>query len=301
MASIYDMGVGNTPMIQLHPDERGNTLFLKMESQNYIGHSSKARSVAQMLIDHDNSLRGKTIVESSSGNTVLALAEFGELLGYKTVAVVEHSIPTAKLNHLIKCGVEIEMVNPPPGCDGRTMRKDRVQQLRNHTNYVWLNQYENTSCVRAHEYTTANEIIEQTSTNLDFLVAPIGTGGTIVGTSKGIKTKLPNVKTIAVEPHGSCIFGGHPSAYKNFGAGNDRSVFYEHDVFSIDSHLSVPDSTTIENAISFYENTGIPIGLSAAMAYEAVKYLFHFYSNKRAVLIVPDSLENYFDLTTLTA
>lgn len=298
--NIYDLGAGQTPMIQLPPDENGNVLFLKMESQNPIGHSAKARSAAQMLLDYDGDLKGKTIIESSSGNTVLALAEFGDALGFKVVAVVDDSLPSVKKKHLIDKGVELEFVAVPAGCDSRTLRKERVRQLSEKIGCIWLNQYGNPACPKAH-LTTASEILEETNGQLDYLIGAIGTGGTIVGTSHGIKDKCPNVKTIAIEPQGSTIFGEAAAPFKNFGAGNDRSVFWERDVDSIDAHMSVPDTTTINNALAFYSQTGIPIGLSAAMAYEAVKRLFRFNYEKKAVLIVPDSLENYFDLSTLIA
>ena len=298
------LNIGNTPVKILPRDENGNQVILKLEYFNQVGHSTKARNAVAMVADfekHHGSLKGKTIVESSSGNTVLALCELGNYFGFRVHAIVDSSISETKLQHLREVGAIVEVLEPPKGCDSREYRIDRVKAVARYDGEIWMNQYENMACVNAHK-DTGIEILEQIGTDIDYIVGAIGTGSTICGISSAIKMAVPSVQIVAVEPSGSCIFGDEitpKKPYLNFGAGNTRSFFWEINKKTIDSHYSVEDSDTKATAKAFYNKTKIPIGLSAAMSYHVISKIALGVYNKTFVLIVADNLSNYYDLKAM--
>lgn len=298
------LNIGNTPVKRLPKDRNGNQVFLKLEYYNQVGHSAKARNATAMVADYEShygSLKGQTIVESSSGNTVLALCELGNYFGFHVHAIVDSSISETKLSHLREVGAIVEVLSPPKGYDSREYRIDKVKELARYKGEIWLNQYENIACVNAHK-ATGMEILEQIGTDIDYVVGAIGTGSTICGISSTIKTVIPDVQIIAVEPSGSCIFGDEPTParpYLNFGAGNTRSFFWEMNKQTIDSHFSVEDTDTKATARYFYSKTGIPIGLSAAMSYCVISKISLGVYNKTFVLVVADNLSNYYDLKAI--
>lgn len=298
------LNIGNTPVKCLPKDDNGNQVILKLEYFNQVGHSAKARNASAMVTDfveHHGKLKGKTIVESSSGNTVLALCELGNYFNFHVHAMVDSSISETKLQRLYEVGAIVEVLDPPHGCDSREYRIDRVKELARYDGEIWLNQYENMACVNAHK-DTGTEILEQIGNDIDYIVGAIGTGSTICGISSVIKTAVPDVQIVAVEPSGSCIFGDEPTpkkTYLNFGAGNTRSFFWERNKKTIDLHYSVEDSDTKKTALDFYNKNGIPIGLSAAMSYHIISKIAEKVYNKTFVLIVADNLSNYYDLKAI--
>ena len=126
------LNIGNTPISRLPKDDNGNQIILKLEYFNQFGHSAKARNAAAMVVDFERqygTLKGRTIVESSSGNTVLALCELGNHLGFHVHAIVDSSISETKLQHLHEIGAIVDVLDPPKGYDSREYRIEKVKEL----------------------------------------------------------------------------------------------------------------------------------------------------------------------------
>ncbi len=198
--SVLDM-IGNTPMVDCsalspNPDVR---ILGKMEGQNPAG-SVKDRIALAMIEDAeaDGSLRpGKTIIESSSGNTGIALAMIARIKGYKIKIVLPENVTIERRQLLEIMGAELIM---SPGAEGSNGAVKRAEQLADeHPDWLWLYQYANEANPRAHYEGTGPEILRDVP-EITHFVAGLGTSGTLMGVGRYLKEQDPSIKVIAVEP-----------------------------------------------------------------------------------------------------
>ena len=214
--SILEL-VGNTPMIRLHKVTEGieANVLVKLEYLNPSG-SYKDRIALRMIEDAEKAhilKPGYTIVESSSGNTAIALALVGAVKGYKVRIYYPQEVwQEEKKKTLSRFGAEIETV---PLVETKTARDAGVHGARveipgrvkcreveeNEPDNWWARQFRNPSNVLAHE-DLGEEILEQTGEKVDVYVSSIGTGGNFMGVAKILKEKITRVKCIAVQPSG---------------------------------------------------------------------------------------------------
>lgn len=192
--SVFDL-CGDTPIVQLNRMAKYQNVFLKLESFNP-GKSVKDRPVIEMLKDAEESGRlraGMTIVESTSGNTGIALALYGKKKGYRVICIADENIPREKLNLLKAYGAEVEMMEGTINLKNADLTEYRIKYIRNliadNKDYINLSQYDNVMNPHAHEIHTAEEILKQINQDIKAIVISVGTGGTITGVSKGIKDK----------------------------------------------------------------------------------------------------------------
>ncbi len=198
--SVLDM-IGNTPLVDcsaLSPNPNVRILG-KMEGQNPVG-SVKDRIALAMIEDAeaDGTLTpGKTIIESSSGNTGIALAMIARKKGDKIKIVLPENVTIERRQLLEIMGAELIL---SPGAEGSNGAVKRAEQLANeHPDWVWLYQYANEANPRAHYEGTGPEILRDVP-DITHFVAGLGTSGTLMGVGRYLKEQNPDIKVIAIEP-----------------------------------------------------------------------------------------------------
>ncbi len=196
--------VGRTPLVELHldADQRpGVRVFAKLEYFNP-GGSVKDRAAHQIIEDalaRGDLSPGKTLIDSTSGNTGIAYAWLGAALGVKVALVMPENVSLARKQIVAAYGAEVIYSDPMEGSDGAIRHVRRLVEA-DPARYFYPDQYSNESNPRAHERTTAPEIWEQTGGTVTHFVCGIGTGGTVMGTGRGLKAFNPKIAAIAVEP-----------------------------------------------------------------------------------------------------
>jgi S-sulfo-L-cysteine synthase (O-acetyl-L-serine-dependent) len=196
--------VGNTPLVRLRTIDRetpGVEIWAKLEFTNP-GGSVKDRPALQMLLDAEaaGKLRpGMSIIDSTSGNTGVALALYGAARGYRVNLVMPENVSQVRKDMLQAFGAEIFFSDPMDGSDG-AIRLVRELVARSPDRYFYTDQYSNPSNPRAHYLTTAPEIIAEAGDRITHFVAGIGTSGTIMGTGRRLKEHRASIEVIGVEP-----------------------------------------------------------------------------------------------------
>jgi cysteine synthase B len=200
MPSILDT-VGHTPLVELHGFDvpSGVRLFAKLEGQNPTG-SVKDRIVRDMLLraaDEGALPPGGTVVEASTGNTAIALAMIGRVLGYHVCVVMPENVFAEIPRALAVYGAETHWVPADLGVKGAI---EEAKRIAAETGAFFLDQFGNPSNPQAHYENTAPEILADLP-HVDAFVAGLGTGGTLMGVGRRLKEAGPHTKVIAVEPH----------------------------------------------------------------------------------------------------
>lgn len=204
--------VGNTPLVQIR--KAGNDvsqvkagrvkIFAKLEYFNP-GGSVKDRAATRMVqeaIQTGDLKAGKVILDSTSGNTGIAYAMIGAALGYPVELVMPRNVSLQRKQIIETFGAKIIYSSPMEGSDGAILLAHKMYQ-ENRDKYFMPDQYNNEFNPQAHVDTTAPEIWRQTNAKVTHFAATIGTSGTIIGTSRGLKKMNPNIQCYAVMPSDS--------------------------------------------------------------------------------------------------
>ncbi|MBP6796411.1 MAG: pyridoxal-phosphate dependent enzyme, partial [Saprospiraceae bacterium] len=202
--------IGNTPLIRLNKvcDEIPAQVLAKVETFNP-GHSIKDRMAVKMIDDAEKSkklLPGGTIIECTSGNTGMGLALIGAVRGYKCIFTTTDKQSAEKINLLKAFGAEV-IVCPTnvESHDPRSYYSVAERLSKQIPNSFWCNQYDNLSNSEAHFESTGPEIWDQTDGKITHLIVGVGTGGTISGTARYLKSKNPTIKIWGVDTYGSAL------------------------------------------------------------------------------------------------
>ena len=200
--------IGNTPLVKLQRlNKSENELLVKLEGDNPAG-SVKDRAAMSMIEGAENNRKiksGDTIIEATSGNTGIALAMVCAIKGYNLILIMPDNMSIERRASMVAYGAEIILVTEEQGMEGA---RDFAIELQNKGKGIVLNQFANFDNVNAHFRTTGPEIWKQTSGKVTHFIASMGTTGTIVGTSKYLKSMNPDIVTIGVQPEeGSSIPG----------------------------------------------------------------------------------------------
>lgn len=202
--SVLDL-IGDTPLLEIRKIAEGIPpsvrIFAKLEGFNP-GGSVKDRPALKMIQDGIASGRlapGKTIIDSTSGNTGIALAMIGRVLGYPVELVMPSNVSAERKRIIEAYGAKVTYSDPLEGSDG-AIRLCRKILDQNRDKYFKPDQYFNPMNSQAHYETTGPEIYRQTGGEITHFIAGIGTSGTIMGTGRYLKEKNPKIRVIAVEP-----------------------------------------------------------------------------------------------------
>jgi S-sulfo-L-cysteine synthase (O-acetyl-L-serine-dependent) len=195
---------GNTPLVRLSKIEEqthGTEIWAKLEFMNP-GGSVKDRPALQMILDAEADGRlapGMSLIDSTSGNTGVALALYGAARGYRVTLVMPENVSSARKNMLCAFGAEIVYSDPMDGSDG-AIRLVRKMVSEAPDRYFYTNQYANPSNPRAHYLHTAEEIIRVVGRRLTHFVAGVGTSGTVMGNGRRMREYDAKIQIIGVEP-----------------------------------------------------------------------------------------------------
>jgi len=297
--------VGWTPMVRLHRavDGLGCEVFAKIEFLNPMG-SVKDRIARHMVAKAlaDGRLRaGDLVVESSSGNTAMGLAMMAALEGLRCTMVVREQTSREKLDCLRAMGVNLVLVDgelPPEEPESYNQKAKRIAAST--PGSFFPDQHNNRENSEAHYLTTGPEIWQQMEGRIDYLVAGIGTGGTICGAARYLKEQDPSIRVIAVDPEGSVFYDhfhtgrhGRPGRYLIEGLG-DEEIIGCPDFSLIDDMYRITDREAFLSARELARTEAILGGGSSGAALWGVRRLAaSLEAPARIVTIFPDSGTRY--------
>jgi len=297
--------IGNTPLVRLNRITAGLPceIYAKLEFSNPTG-SIKDRTAKHMILkaERDGRIKpGDTIIENSSGNMAMSLALIAIQRGYRLKTVVRDTISKEKLGQLLALGVEVIKADtslPPESPDSYNNITPRLAREMDHCYFP--DQHNNRENNEAHYLFTGPEIWEQTEGRIDYLIAGMGTGGTIGGLGKFLKEKNPRSKVIAVDGEGSVYteyFRSQklikPSPYLIEGLGDEFIVGCA-DFSVIDDMIQVSDRDACRQARQLARQEGLLVGGSSGAAMWAVlKLASSLDRSARIVTIFPDGASRY--------
>ncbi len=302
MSKIYksvDELVGSTPLLQLNNIKKQQNLcadiFAKLEYFNPAG-SVKDR-VAKFMIDEAEKRgdlkEGSVIIEPTSGNTGIGLAAVSASRGYKTIIVMPDTMSAERRTLMSAYGAQLVLTDGKLGMTGAIQKADELAKTIQ--NSFIPNQFSNSDNAKAHFETTGPEIWNDTDGNIDILVAGVGTGGTITGTGKYLKSKNPNIKVVAVEPDTSAVLSGEKAgahALQGIGAGFIPDVL---DTGVYDDIIKVSETDAYDFGRLLGKTEGVVVGISSGAALYAAVELAKKPENtgKKIVVILPDTGDRY--------
>jgi len=302
MARIFDNiteTIGNTPLVRLNRTAQKHgavaDVLLKLEFFNPLS-SVKDRIGVAMVDDALKSGRinqDTVLIEPTSGNTGIALAFVAAARGLKLILTMPETMSTERRKLLKILGAKLVLTEGPKGMKGAIARAEELKQQI--PNSVILQQFSNPSNPEIHRKTTAEEIWRDTDGKVDFVVAGVGTGGTITGVAEVIKQRKPSFRAVAVEPIKSpVISGGQPGPHKlqGIGAGfipDNLNTKVVDEVIKVDEADSGPISKEVNQL------DGIPVGISSGAIIWAALQVAKRPENtgKQIVAIVPSANERY--------
>ena len=302
MSKIYtsaDQLVGKTPLLELTHIEKKYGLkakiLAKLEYFNPAG-SVKDRIAKAMIDDAEKSGKlkeGSVIIEPTSGNTGIGLAAVAAARGYRIIIVMPETMSVERRQLMKAYGAELVLTEGAKGMKGAIAKADELS--KEIPNSFIPGQFVNPANPKAHFETTGPEIFEDTDGKVDIFVAGVGTGGTVTGVGKYLKSKKPQVKVVAVEPASSAVLSGKPSgAHKiqGIGAGFVPDVL-DTDVY--DEILPVENEGAFAFGKEIGRSEGVLVGISSGAALYAAVELAKREENagKTIVALLPDTGDRY--------
>ena len=275
------------------------TILGKLEAMNPAG-SIKDR-IAKTIIEAAENRGligpGAVIVESTSGNTGIGLASIAATRGYRVILTMPETMSEERRKLLAAYGAELVLTDGEQGMAGANKKAEEI--LKSTPNSFMPSQFENPINPETHYQTTGPEIWEDTNGNIDFLVAGVGTGGTLSGTGKYLKKQNSKIQVVAVEPATSAVLSGGKAGrhgLQGIGAGFVPFVL---DVSIYDHVIPVKDEDAFSMGRNIARTDGILVGISSGAALWAAVQIANKPENKgkTIVVILPDTGERY--LTSL--
>lgn len=288
---------GDTPLVRLNRVTEGlpGTVIAKLEFYNPASSVKDRLGIAIVdAAEASGELKpGGTIVEATSGNTGIALAMVGAARGYKVVLAMPSSMSIERRILLRAYGAEVILTDPAGGMKGAVAKAQEI--VAETPGAVLARQFENEANPAIHRKTTAEEILRDTDGAVDYLVAGIGTGGTITGVGQVLKERVPGVKIVAVEPADSPLLTkGTPGPHKIQGIGpNFIPAILDRDV--IDEVFDVEFDDAVATARDVGAREGMLVGISSGAAVWAALQLAARpeAAGKNIVVIIPSFGERY--------
>lgn len=291
--------IGNTPLVELTNFEKNHnldaTILGKVELFNPAG-SVKDR-IAKAMIDEAvkaGKVNDETVlIEPTSGNTGIGLAAIAAARGNRLIITMPETMSIERRNLMKAYGAEVVLTDGSKGMKGAIAK---AQELAGEIPNSFIpSQFTNPANPAIHEATTGPEVWRDTEGKVDILVAGVGTGGTVTGTGRYLKSQNPDVKVVAVEPAGSPVLSeGHAGAHKIQGIGAgfvpdtlDTSVY--------DEVIAVADEDAFETGRELASKEGLLVGISSGAAVWAASQLAQRPENKgkTIVALLPDTGDRY--------
>ena len=302
MANIYtsaDQLIGKTPLLELTHIEKALGLkakvLAKLEYFNPAG-SVKDRVAKAMIDDAEEKgllKPGSVIIEPTSGNTGIGLAAVAAARGYRIIIVMPETMSVERRQLMKAYGAELVLTEGAKGMKGAIAKADEL--AKEIPNSFVPGQFVNAANPKAHFETTGPEIYEDTDGKVDIFVAGVGTGGTITGVGRYLKSKLPGVKVVAVEPATSAVLStGVAGAHKiqGIGAGFVPEVL---DTKVYDEIIPVSNEDAFATGRLIGRSEGVLVGISSGAAVWAALQLAKRPENagKNIVVLLPDTGDRY--------
>ena len=289
--------VGGTPLLEPtnYNRTRDARILCKLEGFNPAG-SAKDRVALSMILDAEARgvlHTGGTIIEPTSGNTGIGLAAIGVPRGYRVILVMPDTMSMERRKLLAAYGAEIHLSDGKKGMQGAI---EMANALAAEIEGSFIpSQFDNPANPRAHEATTARELLEETGGHIDILVAGVGTGGTLSGTARYLRRHIPDLKVAAVEPASSPLLSmgkAGPHGLQGIGANFIPANF---DRSLIDDIIPVTEEEAYAAARELGRKEGILVGISSGAALHAADVLAARPGNKGKVIvcILPDGADRY--------
>ena len=301
--SLLDL-IGKTPMVEVTKIDTGPCrLFLKLEAQNP-GGSIKDRIALSMIAaaEAEGFLKpGGTIVEATAGNTGLALTLVGQAKGYKVLLVIPDKMSKEKIQHLRAMGADVRLTRSDVPHGHPEYYTDMAERLAQQIpGGFYVNQFANDANSEAHFRTTGPEIYEQMGGDIDAFVAGIGSGGTITGIARYLKSVGSDAKVVLADPVGSTLAGivndgvpGPEGSYTVEGIGQNF-VPDTADMSLIDTAYSIPDAEAIGTVRELLLKEGVLAGSSSGtLIAAALRWCREQTEPKRVVTFVCDTGAKY--------
>ena len=291
--------IGGTPILKLNNyialNELPANIYAKLEYFNPAG-SVKDRIAKAMIDDAEakGALKpGAVIIEPTSGNTGIGLAAVAASKGYRIILTMPETMSVERRNLLKAYGAELVLTDGAKGMKGAIAKAEELaQQIEG--GFI-PSQFTNNANPTAHFNTTGPEIWEDTDGKVDIFVAGVGTGGTVSGVGKYLKSKNPNVKVVAVEPAGSPVLSkgvAGPHKIQGIGAGFVPETL---DTKVYDEIITVENEDAFDTGRTLARKEGLLVGISSGAAVFAASQLAKRPENKgkNIVVLLPDTGDRY--------
>ena len=291
--------IGGTPLMELVNYERKNnveaTILAKLEYFNPAG-SVKDRVAKSMIEDaekHGILKKGSVIIEPTSGNTGIGLASIAASRGYRLILTMPETMSVERRNLLKAYGAELVLTDGSNGMKGAIEKADEL--AKEIPGSFIAGQFVNPANPEAHFETTGPEIWRDTDGKVDIFVAGVGTGGTVTGTGKYLKSQNSDVKIVAFEPEGSPFLTkgvAGPHKLQGIGAGFRPDIL---DMNVIDEVLTIGDEDAFATGKKIAREEGMLVGITSGAAVFAATLLARRPENKgkTIVALLPDTGDRY--------
>ncbi len=291
--------IGGTPLLRANNFAKANDLeaniLVKLEYFNPAG-SVKDRIAKAMILQAEQEgklTKDSVIIEPTSGNTGIGLASVAASRGYRAILTMPETMSIERRNLLKAYGAEIVLTDGAKGMKGAI---EKAEELAKTTPNAYIpSQFTNPANPAAHEATTGPEIWEDTEGHVDFFIAGVGTGGTLSGVGRYLKSKNADVKIVAVEPAGSPVLSkgnAGPHKIQGIGAGFVPETL---DTKVYDEVLPIENEDAFKYGRQFSHVEGVLIGISSGAALTAAVELAKRPENKgkNIVVLLPDTGDRY--------
>ncbi len=296
----FEQLVGNTPLFEIKNIKKTEKLFARiLVKLEYLNPAGSIKDRASLFMINDALIsgvikEGATVIEATSGNTGIGLSAIGASMGLNVVLTMPENMSAERIKILKAYGAKIVLTDATKGMKGAIEKAKEINI--NTPNSFICSQFENASNTLSHYQTTAQEIWDDTDGNFDYLVAGIGSGGTISGIGKFIKQKNSKIKVVGVEPKDSPLISMGQTGEHNIQGIGANFVPKNYDAGVVDEVRLATEQSAIMWAKALAKKEGLLVGISSGAALSVAIELAgqEENENKTIVVILPDGADRYY-------